>query len=74
MICSRCMASPRFTGRLYCAACGAKQLAEETWVFAPTSCADGGQFAWLRVTDGAMEMVGCACHHCPPKEAKVEVQ
>jgi len=48
----------------------------EVYKIEPTSCACGGQWAWLRLRDsGAWEMVGCVCHTLPGgHRVRVEVE
>ncbi len=42
--------------------------AVERWRITPTSCACGGNIAWMRQrSSGAWEMVGCVCHSTPPE-------
>ena len=44
-------------------------LLDKGWRIERTSCACGGNWAWLRNTDrGTMKMYGCICHNEPYEE------
>ena len=46
-------------------------LFDDGWRIKRTSCACGGNWAWLRETEkGSMKMYGCICHHVPDKDFK----
>lgn len=41
----------------------------DEYVIRPTSCRDGGRWAWLRLRrEGGEEMVGCTCHYWPVRD------
>ncbi len=47
------------------------RLFNEGWRVEATSCACGGNWAWLRETNrGTLKMFGCVCHNVPYDEFK----